>query len=166
MNEQRSLLARIYRLKLLALGALMVLAGLISSLLADWVRNGSANHLLVALLQALSDVLVVTGGFGIAIDFFTGRDREAADTERTRSVMKELVPEFGDAVIAGFVETPDNMRGIATTETLDKLATNALALRLGDEKFAAEITAACWPKPSARMSVGRMWMSASGSLLQ
>lgn len=31
------------------------------------------------------------------------------------------------------------MRGVATTETLDKLATNALALRLDDEKFAAEI---------------------------
>lgn len=44
-----------------------------------------------------------------------------------------------DAVIAGFAETPENMRGVATTETLDRLATNALALRLGDAKFASEI---------------------------
>lgn len=67
MNERQSLLGRIYRLKLLALGAVMVAVGLLLSLWADGLPANGASHLWKALLQALSDVLVVTGGFGIAI---------------------------------------------------------------------------------------------------
>lgn len=132
-------LQRIYRLKLLLLGTVLALVGILISLLADWLSDTSAPDLFVALLNALADVFVVTGAIGIAVDFFTGKDKDAADTERLRGLLKEAAPDFRDAVISGFAETPDNMRGVATTATLDKLATNALALRLGDERFAAEI---------------------------
>ena len=139
MNDRTTLLARIYRLKLLATGALLVVLGLVTSVLGDWLGSQDVSHLLVAIISALSDVFLVTGAIGLAVDFVTGRDKDAADTERIRTLLKEAAPDFRDAVISGFAETPDNMRGVATTETLDKLATNALALRLGDEKFASEI---------------------------
>lgn len=132
-------LQRIYRLKLLFLGTALALVGILTSILADYLSETATPHLFVALLSALADVLVVTGAIGIAVDFFTGRDKDAADSERLRDLLTEAAPDFRDAVIAGFAETPDQMRGVATTATLDKLATNALALRLGDEKFAGEI---------------------------
>lgn len=136
---RKQYLQRIYRLKLLLLGTVLALVGILVSLLADWLSSTSTPHLFVALLSAVADVLVVTGAIGIAVEFFTGQDKEAADTERLRGLLKEAAPDFRGAVISGFAETPENMRGVATTETLDKLATNALALRLGDEKFAGEI---------------------------
>jgi len=139
MQNRPTLRTRIYRLKLIITGLLLVVLGLLLSVSTGWLESLGTPHQIVALLGSLSDVFLVTGAIGIAVDFFTGRDKEAADTERLRTVLKEAAPDIRNAVIAGFAETPDNMRGVATTETLDKLATNALALRLDDEKFAAEI---------------------------
>ncbi|GAB6987907.1 hypothetical protein [Nocardioides pyridinolyticus] len=139
MNDRSTLLSRVHRLKLLVVGALLVILGLLTSALAEWLDTVETPHLAVALVSGLADVFLVTGAIGIAVDFFTGRDKEAADTERLRNILKEAAPDIRNAVVAGFAETPNNMRGVATTETLDKLATNALALRLGDEKFASEI---------------------------
>lgn len=53
--------------------------------------------------------------------------------------MKELTTEFRDAVIEGFANSPEGMRGVATDQTLDKLAANALTLRLGDDQLAGEL---------------------------
>lgn len=141
MNHRPTLLTRIYRLKLLVVGTLLVLAGLLASLLADWLESEHLAHLFVAGVRSLSDVMVVTGGFGIAIDFFTGRDKEAVDIERTRSVLKELTPDFTDAVVKGFAVESADLKRVATPELLDRIATNALALRLGDRQFAEEIYA-------------------------
>ena len=136
---QRSPLQQIYHLKLALFGVLALVVGVALSLVAAGFDELGEWHLLGTVLSSLSDLLVVTGGIGIAVDFFTGRAKEAADTERLRAVLRDAAPDIRNAVVAGFAETPDNMSGVATTETLDKLATNALALRLGDEKFAAEI---------------------------
>lgn len=137
----QTLLARILRLKVLVLALALVLGGLALSLLSDSLASHRASHLIVALTQALSDVLVVTGGIGLAVDFFTARDREAADTARTRAVLKELTPEFTDAVVRGFAMHPEDLRRVATPELLDSLARNALGLRLGDDQLAAELYA-------------------------
>jgi hypothetical protein len=139
MKDRSRLLARIYRLKLILAGAVLVILGLLTSVLGNWLDSQNVPHLLVALANSLADVFLVAGAIGIAVDFFTGKDCDAADTEHLRNLLREAAPEFRDAVIAGFANTPENMRGVATTETLDKLATNALALRLGDAKFAKEI---------------------------
>jgi hypothetical protein len=140
MNDRSTFLTRIYHLKLIIVGVVLVLAGLLVSLLADWLAASTcAPHLLTAVLNSLSDVLLVTGAIGIAVDFFTGRDKEAADVERTRSVLKELTPEFTDAVVKGFAVGSDDLQRVASPELLDSIATNVLALRLGDRQFASEI---------------------------
>lgn len=139
--ESRSLISRLYRIKLLALGALLIVAGLLLTMLGDWLGTQNTPHLLTALVKALSDVLVVTGGVGIAVDYFTGKDKDAADTERARRVVKELTPEFTEAVVRGFAASPTDLKRVATPELLDEIATNALSLRLGDDQFAREIYA-------------------------
>lgn len=137
--KNRSTLTRIYRLKVVIIGLVLLLLGLAAAALGDWLSGTGAPAFAVALIKGLSDALIVSGAIGIAIDLFTAQEKEAADTDRIRRLLKEAAPDFRDAVISGFADTPETMRGVATTETLDKLATNALALRLGDEKFASEI---------------------------
>ena len=141
MKHRLALLERIYRLKLVIAGTLFVLLGLLVSLFGDWLETERAARLLIACVRSLSDVLVVTGGFGIAIDFFTGRDKEAADVERTRSVLKELTPDFTDAVLKGFAVERDDLKRVANPALLDGIATKVLALRLGDRQFAEEVYA-------------------------
>jgi hypothetical protein len=137
----RPTLTRIYRLKLLALVAILVALGLLAALIADWLSTTKANRLLTSLVQTLSDALILTGALGLAVDFFTGRDREAKDDDRIRRLLKESAPEFRDAVLEGFALQPDDLKRVATPELLDHLAENALALRFGDATFAREVYA-------------------------
>lgn len=74
------LLSRIYRLKLVITGILLVVLGLAVSAASEWLTASAAPHLAVALSNSLADLLLVTGAIGVAVDFFTNRDREAADT--------------------------------------------------------------------------------------
>lgn len=134
-------LQRIYRLKLVIVGLLLALLGVVGSALAQWLSASNAPQLLTAVVSGLADVLLVTGAIGIAVDLFSGRDKDAADSERTRSVLKELTPDFTDAVLKGFASSPDDLRRVATPELLDDIAVNALSLRLGDGQFASEIYA-------------------------
>lgn len=136
-----SSLQRVYRLKLVIIGLLLAVLGVACSALAQWMTSTGAPQLGVAIVTGLSDVLLVTGAIGIAVDLFTGRDKDAADSERTRSVLRELTPDFTDAVLKGFASSPDDLRRVATPELLDDIATNALSLRLGDDQFAREIYA-------------------------
>lgn len=132
-------LTRIYRLKLLVLGLTFLILSILLSLTADWLSSTDAPHQLTAVINALSDVLLVTGAIGLAVDFFTGRDKDAADTERTRTVLKELTPDFTEAVLKGLAVDKSDLERIASPELLDDIATNALSLRLGDDQFAREI---------------------------
>ncbi|MBZ5735142.1 hypothetical protein K8Z61_11615 [Nocardioides sp. TRM66260-LWL] len=77
--------------------------------------------------------------FGIAWDFADARDKEMREDERIRRLLSESAPAFRDAVVAGFTDSPENMRGVATDATLDQLIANALSLRLGDDRFAQEV---------------------------
>ncbi|MFH5207872.1 hypothetical protein ACHIPZ_06540 [Antrihabitans sp. NCIMB 15449] len=138
MNRE-PLVSRIYRIKLVLIAVTFVTVGLLLSVLNDWLESENTAHIIIAITGGLSDVLLVTGAIGIAIDFFTGRDREAADTDRTRRVLQELTPDFADAVIQGFRVNKRDLQRVASPELLDDIATNVLSLRLGDDQFAQEI---------------------------
>lgn len=131
--------SRIYRYKLLAVAVILLAVGLLAKIFVDRLAEAGMDHLVVALLQNLCDAMIVLGAFGIGVDYFTGKEKEAADTERTRRVVKELVPDITDAVLHGLSASPDALERVATPELLDNVASNAMALRLGDEQFAHEI---------------------------
>lgn len=140
MKDRSNLLARIYRLKVVIIALASLGTGIALLTVAKYSEHRPGwDWLSFWPISEIGGTLTAAGLFGIAWDYVDGKDKEAREDERIRRLLKESAPDFRDAVISGFAETPDNMRGVATTETLDKLATNALALRLGDEKFASEI---------------------------
>lgn len=140
MKSNSRFLTRIYRLKVIIVALVSLGFGVALLVLAKYAdTHAGLRWLSLWPVGEIGGTLTAAGIFSVAWDYVDGKDKEAREDERIRRLLKESAPDFRDAVIAGFAETPDNMRGVATTETLDKLATNALALRLGDEKFAAEI---------------------------
>lgn len=92
-------------------------------------------------LSALGGILVGSGFLGIVWDYIDGNDREARDDERVRRLVKEAAPEFPDAVVRGLAVEDDDLKGVATPELLDAIASNVLALRLGNRAFASEVYA-------------------------
>lgn len=131
---------RIYRLKLVIVGLALAFLGVLTSLVADYLASSaSANHLVVAITRALSDVLLITGAIGIAVEFVTGRAKQRADQETQRAMYYEMLPNVVDTVLRAFAASPKQLERVATSELLDSIAANALGLRLGDAGFAREI---------------------------
>ncbi len=92
-------------------------------------------------LGELGGILVGAGVLGIAWDYFDGRDRERREDARLRRLLKESAPDFRDAVVKGFAVDSEDLKRVATPELLDEIASNVLALRLGDRAFASEVYA-------------------------
>lgn len=140
MNNDGSVLARIYRLKVIivALASFIVGIGLLAFSKYIDGREGW-EWLAFWPIAEIGGTLAAAGIFGIAWDYADARDKDAREDERIRRLLNESAPAFRDAVISGFANTPDNMRGVATDATLDQLIANALSLRLGDDRFAQEV---------------------------
>ncbi|WP_431230455.1 hypothetical protein [Paenarthrobacter nicotinovorans] len=92
-------------------------------------------------LSEIGGTLFAAGLFGVAWDYFDGKDKEARTDERIRHLLEESAPSFRDAVVRGFAVENDDLRRVATPELLDSIAGNVLAMRLGDRAFAEEVYA-------------------------
>lgn len=133
-------LAQIYRLKLILVGVCLAFGGILLSVFADWLDEAfSLSSLMLAAIRGLADVMLVAGAIGIVVDFITGRAKEKADREIYREEQKELIPTYVDSVLEAFAASPEKLERVASPQLLDSLASNALSLRLGDERFAHEI---------------------------
>lgn len=141
MTEHEPSTARIYRLKLTIVGAVLVIIGLLCNMLSGWLGSNGVNHLLVSAVNSLGDAVIFTGALGILLDFVTGREREAKDLAIQREVQEQMIPNYVDAVLHAIDVSPDALRRVATPDLLDSIATNAMSLRLGDDQFAREIYA-------------------------
>ncbi|MCA1606251.1 MAG: hypothetical protein LC775_12445, partial [Acidobacteria bacterium] len=74
--------------------------------------------------------------------FFEYVDRKHGDErtdQRVRKAVRQEAPAIRDAVLDSFAFNPEALKNIASPETLDRIATNALGLRLGDQALAHDI---------------------------
>jgi len=135
-------LQRIYKLKTIILSLTSLGVG-IALLIAARSVDRSADLEWVQLwpIGEVGGTLVAAGIFGIAWDYLDGRDRELREDERIRRLLRDSAPDFRDAVVRGFAVQPEDLARVATPELLDSIASNVLALRLGDRAFASELYA-------------------------
>jgi len=140
MNDPAA--SRIFRLKTILGSLIVAILGVATLVLATFVDQHVTDGLLHALpLSELGTSLLIAGIFGIGWDYYQSHDREVRDDARLRRLLKETAPDFRDAVVKGFSVESDDLKRVATPELLDGIATNVLALRLGDRQFAEEIYA-------------------------
>lgn len=92
-------------------------------------------------LMELGSTLFITGTLVNVWEYVEGRDREHREDARIRRLLHEAAPAFRDAVVQGFAVSPADLERVATPALLDGIATNALALRLGDQQLASELRA-------------------------
>jgi len=134
---------RIVNLKLV-IGAISLSAfGLALMAYGSYLDSLEQSGFIGALSSNIGGTLLIAGLVGIALDQWLDRDRGASlerIVERVMlRVMAKLAPTLRNSVIQAFADNIDNLAIVATDELLDRLARNALALRLGDIDFAEDI---------------------------
>lgn len=133
-------LERLYRTKLALLATLLTAVGLGLLIFAHWIGTQPVWQWLRNWpLLDIGSGLFTTGLLGVALQYFDGQDSEERATARLERVIHGATPAMRDAVISGFAFEPEDLARVATPETLDAIASNALAIRLGDPVFAEEI---------------------------
>lgn len=133
-------LDRLYRTKLAYMATVLLFVGLGLLILGHWVPQLPGWQWLVAWpIVDIGSALFTTGLLGVTWQYVDGEDREVRDTERLKRVLADSAPAMRDAVIRGFAFEPADLERVATDETLDRIITNGLGIRLGDVRFASEI---------------------------
>lgn len=89
--------------------------------------------------QELGGILIGAGVLGIWLDQYFRREEQTSRDLQLRTILRDEAPAMRDAVLEAFAANREDLVRVATPETLDRIAENALALRLGDERFAAEV---------------------------
>ncbi|WP_300599520.1 hypothetical protein [uncultured Nocardioides sp.] len=131
-----------YKLKVSLVSIVFAFVGLALLIVGKLVDRSDPSGLLGFLpMFEMGSTLFITGTLVNVWEYLDGRDRERRDDARVRRLLRESAPEFRDAVVEGFAVSPDDLARVATPELLDGIATNVLALRLGDDQFAREIYA-------------------------
>ena len=135
-----SALVRIHRLKAIIVAIASFSVGVAFLTFAKYAE-GRPHYQWLAFwpVSEIGGTLTAAGIFGVAWEYMDARDKNAREDERIRRLLVDSTPAFTDAVIRGFAAAPDDLQRVATPALLDDLTTNALALRLGDKKFASEI---------------------------
>lgn len=135
---------RLRKTKAALLAVSLTLAGVLLITLSSWIAGldlGAWDWLHALPIAELGGILFGAGVLSTLFEYSFRKDQEAATMEQFRHIIAEQAPAMRDAVVEGFAIRPDDLKQVATPELLDTIATNAMALRLGDEQFARELYA-------------------------
>lgn len=141
-KRTKPLAVRLRNAKGALLAVSLTLAGLLLMMLGNWTKGielGAWSWLQSIPLTDIGSTLLVAGLVGTIFDMALRRDQEEAVKQQFRDIIREQAPAMRDAVIEGFAINPNDLKRVANPELLDQIASNVMALRLGDDQFAREI---------------------------
>ncbi len=135
---------RIVHLKLAFFAFIVATVGLALMVLGKYLTTQSMSGFISFLpISEVGGTLLVAGLVGIGLDLWIEGDRGVVIEKLVEKVMVralgKLAPTLRDSVIQAFADNIDHLSVVATDEFLDRLARNALTLRLGDRTFAEDI---------------------------
>lgn len=133
-------LQKLHKAKVAILAIVTTVLGIGLLFLARWAETApEASWLTYWPIFELGSTLFITGALVVAYTYIDGQDKERLDEERLKRVLERSAPAIRDAVVRGFAVESDDLARVATPELLDQIATNVLALRLGNRAFAEEV---------------------------
>lgn len=135
-----SLLHQLYKIKLRLAGLVTAVVGAGLLFVAHTVEtNPTWSWLLGWPTSELGTTLLSAGIIAIIFEYYARKESEALAAERFRTVIRQEAPAIRDAVLDSLAFNPDTLKGVASPETLDRIATNALGLRLEDQVLAHDV---------------------------
>ena len=133
------LLDQLYKLKLLFAGLVTALIGVAILFLTKAIATTPALSWLANLpIGELGAGLLSAGVIAVIFEFYARQEADERATERFRRAIRQEASAIRDAVLDSFAFNPDQLKDIASADTLDRIATNAIGLRLGDQTLAAD----------------------------
>lgn len=135
-------LSRLRRTKAALLAVGLTLAGIVLIMANTWIGGlelGAWHWVQSLPLGELGGTLFGAGLLGTFFEYTFRRDQAEATAEVFREIIQEQAPAMRDAVIEGFAIHPEDLERVANPALLDDIASNVMALRLGDAEFAREL---------------------------
>jgi hypothetical protein len=94
-----------------------------------------------AAFTAFGFAFFTAGGVTMIWEFYLRRVNEQAAERSLDAALRRAAPAFRDAFLSSLAFDAEMLKGIASDEHLDRIAANALALRLKDKQLANELYA-------------------------
>ncbi|MFD9889743.1 hypothetical protein ACFWY9_10400 [Amycolatopsis sp. NPDC059027] len=134
MNQ---LLDQLYKAKLRLAGLVTAVVGVGFLFLSKAVATTATLSWLVGWpTNELGTTLLSAGVIAVIFEYYARREADERATAHFRQAIRQEAPAIRDAVLDSFAFEPETMRSIASEKMLDRIATNAIGLRLGDVELA------------------------------
>ncbi|WP_314410150.1 hypothetical protein [Streptomyces sp. DSM 40484] len=133
-------LDQLYKTKLQLIAVLAVVGGIACLMLAHWSATASVPGWLTVLpLSEIGSTLFGTGLLAVFFEYVDRKHGEERTDQRIREAVRKEAPAIRDAVLDNFAFNVETLKGVASDETLDRIASNALGLRLDDAALAQDV---------------------------
>jgi hypothetical protein len=137
-----NLLDQLYKTKLRFAGLVTAVLGVGFLFLSHTVATTPTLSWLIGWpTNELGTTLLSIGVIAVIYEYYTREESDERTKKHLREAIRQEVPAIRDAVLDSFAFNPAALRDIASPETLDRIAANALGLRLGDQALAADVYA-------------------------
>ncbi|GAB3168166.1 hypothetical protein GCM10027059_30420 [Myceligenerans halotolerans] len=133
-------LDQLYKTKLQLLAVIAVVGGIAGLVLAHWGAQPGAPAWIAPL--PIGEIGSTLFGTGLLAVFFEYVDRKHGDVrteQRISEAVRREAPAIRDAVLDSFAFNAEALKGLASPETLDRVASGALGLRLDDAALAEDL---------------------------
>ena len=137
-----NLLHQLYKTKLRLAGLVTAVGGVGLLAVAKYVETDPAwSWFAIWPFAELGTTLLSAGVIAVIFECYARKESEAIAAERFRMVIRQEAPAIRDAVLDSLAFNAETLKNVASPESLDRIATNALGLRLGDESLARDVYA-------------------------
>jgi hypothetical protein len=135
-----NLLDQLYKAKLRFAGLVTAVLGVGFLFLSHAVATVPTLRWLVGWpTNELGTTLLSAGVIAVIFEYYARKEADERTDEHLRQAVRQEAPAIRDAVLDSFAFNADTLKGIASPETLDRIAANALGLRLGDAALARDV---------------------------
>lgn len=135
-----NLLHQLYKTKLRLAGVVTAVGGVGLLFVAKYVSGiPTLGWMAQWPISEVGAIVLSAGIFGIIFEYYTREESDARDNARFDAAIHRGAPAIRDAVLDSLAFKADALKDVASPETLDRIATNALGLRLGDEHLAHDV---------------------------
>lgn len=135
-----SLLDQLYKTKLRFAGLVTAILGIGFLFISHWAATTPTLSWLIGWpTNELGTTLLSAGVIAVIFEYYARKEADERTDEHLRRAVRQEAPAIRDAVLDSFAFDPATLKGAASPQTLDRIAANALGLRLDDPALAGEV---------------------------